>query len=470
MIDQGYILAALVLAAVGLRIWDIGGQSFWYDEVVTMRLARTENASALIRLLGEIDATRAPLHPLLLQPWVQTFGASEISGRAFSGVCGVLTVAIVFRLGRRLFDDRETGLIAAVLAAVSPLLVLYSREARMYAWLVLATCFAWDALLSLSSGWTRLAIYALGLVVLVFSHPLGLLMFGALALASAINRRALGLSWSSWLGVHLVALAFVAPWVGRYFDHDPESTVGRLPLRFLFGLPIGYIGGNFATLLGFAAVIVYGLLTREDCGDGRPGFRIDHPLATSCLVIWLVVPPLMLYTYSLVSHSIFGPARYTLFVAPAYLILVARGMSKLPTAPKLGVLAAALVLSALLLRTMVFAPDLKADWRAAATFLTTRDPTEAEPVIVISNDPAHNVEVVTAHYYLGPRRPIFPDAIPPGASASPSRLWLAVGLRDHQPVSTLPERVVREGAAVDFPGLQLIAAKGNAGGSDRASP
>src|SRR6516165_6706893 len=232
------VLAAIGLAAVGLRAWEIGRSSFWYDEVVTMRLARTDDPLALMRLLGEIDATRAPLHPLLLQPWVKAFGPSEASGRGFSAVCGVLTVAFVFRLGRKLFDDVETGLIAASLAVVSPLLVLYSREARMYAWLVLATCFAWGALFSLSSARTRLAIYALGLVVLVFSPPLGLLMVGALALASAINRRALGLSWSSWLGVHLVALAFVVPWVGRYFDHDSESTVGRLPLRFLFGMPI----------------------------------------------------------------------------------------------------------------------------------------------------------------------------------------------------------------------------------------
>src|SRR5690349_176407 len=124
--------AVLILAvATGLRAYGVGRLSFWYDEVVTVRLARAANPGALVRLLGEIDATRAPLHPLLLQGWVKVYGPSEASARGFSVVCGVLTVALVGRIGRRAYDDPRTGLFAAWLAAISPLLVLYSREARM---------------------------------------------------------------------------------------------------------------------------------------------------------------------------------------------------------------------------------------------------------------------------------------------------------------------------------------------------
>ena len=56
-----------------------------------MRLARTESPAALFRLLRQIDATRAPLHPLLLQGWVTLFGPSDASGRAFSVLCGIVT-------------------------------------------------------------------------------------------------------------------------------------------------------------------------------------------------------------------------------------------------------------------------------------------------------------------------------------------------------------------------------------------
>ena len=123
----GWILAANVAVAAGLRGYDLGRLSFWYDEVVTMRLARAGSPAALIERLFRIDATRAPLHPLLLEGWVGVFGVSEAAARAFSVLCGVLTVLLVFDLGRVAFD-RRTGLWAAWLAALSPVLIVYSRE------------------------------------------------------------------------------------------------------------------------------------------------------------------------------------------------------------------------------------------------------------------------------------------------------------------------------------------------------
>jgi 4-amino-4-deoxy-L-arabinose transferase-like glycosyltransferase len=453
-VRRRWIFWTIVLVAFGVRVAGIGRLCFWYDEVVTIRLARTENPAALVRLLKSIDATRAVVHPLLLQPWVKVFGPSETSARAFSVLCGVLTVMMVYRLGRRFFGDETTAKCAAGLAAFSPLLVVYSREARMYAWLVLVTCLAWDALLSLRPSAARLVVYALSLVVLALSHPLGLLMIAALALASALNRSESGLGWGAWAGAHGLAAALILPWAQNYLDHEPESAVGALPLRFLFGFPIGFIGGNFVTLLGFIGLIAYGLTELRSSGDDRSRLTIRCSGATASVLIWLLLPPLMLYVYSRVWHPIFGPARYTLFVAPAYLIAVARGLARLPTAPRLFTCLTASLLSVLLLRTMVFVPDLKANWRDAATYLKRQDAAEIEPLVVLSADPVHNVEVVTARYYVGPTRPIFPDVAP--RDGGDLRTWYAVGLRGGQPVSPLPDRVGRAGPTADFRGLRLI--------------
>jgi uncharacterized membrane protein len=467
----------ILAVALALRVYELGRLSFWYDEVVTVRLARAGSPAALLWLLDQIDATRAPLHPLLLQGWFGLFGPSEVSARAFSAAGGVLTVALVARLGRRAFDDETTGLWAAALAAVSPPLVYYAREARMYAWLVLVTCAAWDALWSLRRGVTagRLAWYALTLTALGYSHPLGLLMIAALGPASLVNRRALGLSWPGWLSAHLAALAALAPWLRHYVDHAPESTVGRLPLKFLLGTPIGFLGGNFLTLAGFAALIAYGLapcFRRFFVRWAPPTIRDSTPasppnLAPS-LLIWLIVPPTLLYEYSRLSHPVFGPSRYTLFVAPAYLILVARGLARLPLLPRLFAATTALGLAALSLPEAVYAPDLKADWRAAAALIDRADPAGAEPVVVVATDPAHNVEVETARYYLGPRRPVVPmpgrpedlaRTLPPG----PGRVWFAVGLRGGKPVGMVPDPFARGGTATDLAGLRLIADDERAG-------
>ena len=105
----GLILAAIVAVAAGLRGYQLGRLSFWYDEVVTMRLARAGSPSALIDRLFRIDATRAPLHPMLLEGWIGVFGASEAAARALSVLCGVATVLLVFDIGRVAFDTRRAS-------------------------------------------------------------------------------------------------------------------------------------------------------------------------------------------------------------------------------------------------------------------------------------------------------------------------------------------------------------------------
>ena len=132
----------------------------------------------------------------------------------------------------------------------------------MYAWLVLVTCLCWRLLLELRRSFTtaKAVAYTFGLAALVYSHPLGLIMVATLALAGLLGLRACFGSWRRWLAVHLAAVAMVAPWIARYLDHAPEFLSGALPLRFLLGTPIGFIGGNFAVLAGLVLLIAWGIV------------------------------------------------------------------------------------------------------------------------------------------------------------------------------------------------------------------
>ena len=53
------------------------------------------------------------------------------------------------------------------------------------------------------------------------------------------------------------------PWVAHYFDHPPEFLSGPLPIRFLLGTPIGFIGGNFAVLAALVLLIAWGVVRRR---------------------------------------------------------------------------------------------------------------------------------------------------------------------------------------------------------------
>jgi hypothetical protein len=103
--------------------------------------------------------------------------------------------------------------------------------------------------------------------------------------------------------------------------------------------------------------------------------------------------------------------------------------------------------------SMVFASDLKADWRSAALLLDRIDPYRIEPVVVVSTDPTHNVEVETARYYLSPGRRALEG---PGDVPTGSRYWLAVGLRGGKTTIALPVSVPKDVQPLDLAGLRLM--------------
>ena len=423
-------LVAILGVAATLRFAGLGSHSLWYDEVVTMTLARQAGPAAMARALGEIDATRAPLHPLLLQGWLAAFGPSDLAGRALGAVFGSIVVVLVYWVGRRAFDE-ATALWGAWLLAISPIEVQYAQEVRMYSWLVLLTCLCWGLLLSFRRSappWKQ-AAYATGLAALAYSHPLGGLMIVALALGYLATAGGSRLTRRSWLLIQVaVALAF-APWASRYLDHPPDL---KYPRHYqAWNWPKAFIGGNDWAVSGcYLLAVVGGLRLRkrgDESGSGRPRIRLADPSATALLLIWLLVPPLLIHLYSAARHPISGPIRYVLYVGPAFLLLVARGLARLPRRPRLAAALAVAVLAGPAIRERAYDPEVKPDWRAAAA--TARRVAPRASVVLLCTD--EHFYLPTLRYYLGPDAKLAPvgryAAALAGAGAEPEgAIWTIV--------------------------------------------
>jgi mannosyltransferase len=82
------------------------------------------------------DESTPPLYYIVTWLWTHVFGYSEFSLRFPSAIAGIALVWVVYRAGCELGGAR-TGLAAGLLAALNPLLVWYSQEARAYAFLAL---------------------------------------------------------------------------------------------------------------------------------------------------------------------------------------------------------------------------------------------------------------------------------------------------------------------------------------------
>ena len=105
----------ITTAAAVLRFHALAAKTLWFDEGVSVAIARLDWHNFL-RILWRREANMS-LYYLLLHPWLY-FGNSEAFVRGLSVVFALLTVPAIYFLGRRLFDSRA-GLIAAALLSVN---------------------------------------------------------------------------------------------------------------------------------------------------------------------------------------------------------------------------------------------------------------------------------------------------------------------------------------------------------------
>ena len=121
-------LAALIAIAAWLQFHALAAKSFWFDEGVSVEVARLDWYN-FVRLLWRREANMS-LYYLLLRGWLH-FGGGEFFVRSLSVVPAVATIPVVHRIGRLLYD-RRVAWIAATLLTCNAYLVRYAQEARSY--------------------------------------------------------------------------------------------------------------------------------------------------------------------------------------------------------------------------------------------------------------------------------------------------------------------------------------------------
>jgi len=120
-------LLIVLIPAAALRLYGLGGRSFWLDE---LQVARAADAGNWRVALQRLSAT-PPAFGLTLYVLTNLLGKSELVLRFFPFMTGVASIPIVYVLGRR-FGDATTGMIAAIVLAFSRSMVHQSRELKPY--------------------------------------------------------------------------------------------------------------------------------------------------------------------------------------------------------------------------------------------------------------------------------------------------------------------------------------------------
>lgn len=366
----------LCLLAFGLRLYRLGSQSLWYDEAASLFAASQPLASLSAPLVLE---PHPPLYFLLLHGWMVLAGSSEFSLRFLSVLFSVLAIAGIYRLGALLLG-MWVGVFAAALAALSPFLVYYAQETRMYALLLAFSVLSFLSFLRLlrqGRGWplyvaittATLWTHYFGLFVLVWENLVFLLLWPK-------RRYPLG----KWMLAQTTCLLLFLPWVlvdlqrlGTYRSaYDTALSLAVMLQKALLAFQWGVVDDPAAfgwTLAPLGILLAAGLLASPWLARGSSWWEPGLILLASFIVPFLC----------LLSLSFFRPAfhpRYLIMAAPAYFVALGAALGLVsrwqrPLAWALLVLLAFTTFAPL--KAYFHDPRLaREDFRSAAQFLESR--------------------------------------------------------------------------------------------------
>jgi len=348
----------VVLVAAAVRLWALGSRAVWFDEAVSLLIARS-NWRGVFRAAW--DDTHPPLYNMVLMLW-NGWLPGEWNARLLSVLAGTLTVGAVFGLGYRLGGRKAAGF-AGLFLALNPLHVWFSQEIRMYALLALFVSLSWLLLLWTleGKGTGHWLLYTLATAASLQTHYAAVFSLAGQWLYVLSGWRPHRGSLRQWGRSQFGVLILFAPWLPVFWHHLSAKTFGYWMQPFqwehvlwFFGLLSGAIQHNPGPYWPWVAVTVVVL--------GVAWWQ----RRSVALIAWLLVPVALLAVLSLRSN-VFLP-RSLVFVAPAFAVTVGWALADAPR--RLGLACGLLLAGANLFGLAMYFtepnPWVRSDLRAAA--------------------------------------------------------------------------------------------------------
>ncbi|MFC5973904.1 glycosyltransferase family 39 protein [Halomarina salina] len=393
-LDSRHALLGIVLVGAAVRLYGLGVESLWTDELITLEFVRRYST---VELLVEVPLNQPhlPLYYVLLDLWIGVFGTSATALRLLSALFSILAIPLLYLLGRDLFDG-TAGLVAALVFALAQFHVYHAQEVRMYSLVALLTAASlWLFVRLFEDGAMRgtAAAYVLATLALLLTHPFAALVVFAEA-AYVVFRVATG-QWvprsltvgTALAGVGLVPVAAMALHrvglggaTSTPFPYIPQPTptiVAEVVLQFFAQTSI-----LLATL--FVGVLVVGTLTlglTDGCVSKSVsrspratvrGLRERVSLSSEPGVELLVVLLLATFVLPIVVSFVLFPVFWPRYVLPASLglyLLVGRGVSRIQRPPLRLMLVALLLVGLVPVTAYDLTTDTHEQWDEATAHI-----------------------------------------------------------------------------------------------------
>jgi len=476
-------IGIIVAIAAIVFFYRIDDESFWIDELISLGDVRDGRGLPPRNLMR-------PLYYILLSVWVQ-FGTSDAWLRSLSVLFGLGAVVLLYWLGCRIAGKAE-GAIAALLFALSPLVINHAQEVRMY---VLSAFLCIAGSLALTYALERPQPRAIGAWILLrwlamLAVPLNVTLTvadAALILWTYRKRPrtyipfgvAFAVLGALWVPSLLTTLQEIDP-DSRYAQSDHVANrrspgVADLVRLFKFytvwpfAVQSDAIAANFYKLFTLVLVALPGAALLQKHRDSR----LFWPLA------WFAIPIGEIFLFSQISLSLWV-TRYLLFAAPFAFVLLAAGWTRLWRQWRIPAVAIAIAYLIAVGGGLhhYYTVDDRTDYR---TFVETIETQEQPGDVVVWAIQHTRPRLPLDHYYQGSAEIVEREALIEDLDAAAiatwldrlppisSRLWIAANIiRDNrEPLKTAVERQFNVREYRDLDNLQLFLVTPR---EDRATP
>ncbi len=385
-------LTGIALLALALRLYQIGAESLWVDEWLSLRGAKH---------MDQLNRHR-PLFYLFLRGW-SWFGSSDVWMRLPAVIFGVIAVLLLYPVARRLADT-SVALIACLIMAVAVPELDHSQEVRMY---TMASALTLSSIYMLLLWMQDRKLWALAAHVMLsyaafLTTPTtiaGLLLADAMAAVILLYQRRPAATFATITGCLFLIVAW---WpLKRYarlaLHYGSLSWISRPTHSALLTLHGDLLTGglrlteradlNLLLSLLTLVLIVFAIIESWRGNNNRKNVII--------VAAWFYSVAIGMYATSLMSNPVWS-LRYFHYAAPALYVLLGFGLVALARWHRSAALGAGIALIAFTVwaSTDYYYLKFREDWRGIAARVTE----EAVPrnLVAVIGPPD-----LFLHYYKG---------------------------------------------------------------------
>ena len=339
------LLVIVIFLGIILRIYRLGKQNFWIDEVLVIEKSITlpsfkETLSWAINWMGP------PFYNFLIHFWIKLFGHSEFSIRFLSVSFGAFTLLLIYKVGKKLFNE-EVGLLSAYIMAISPLHIVYSQEGKMYTLLpflgLLSIYFLYRALIkNKNHNWT---IYFISTVLLIYTHNWGLFLViseNIFFLLLYLKGNKYKFNIKKYFIIQLLIVLFYLPWTYILF----RQFIALKTFVCIRWVGFRHIPATFACFSGKVLRIADNWLEVDSpfCAFGTGIYSLlfcmglfwkneEAKKREILLLISYIFPTLIIPFLISLKAPIYDFSKHTIIVLPAFCLISGYGLSKIRNIP-----------------------------------------------------------------------------------------------------------------------------------------